>query len=171
MKIYIGTKIIQATPMSRGEYNVYRDWVLPTNEDGGDEGYLVEYLDGGKANDSRHAGDISWSPKAQFDAAYREMSGLTFGLALEALKKGAKITRAGWNGKGMWVTLSGVANINTSVPAKKLWNPHNQEFARQNGGAAEVQPCFTMKTAQNTIQMGWTASQSDMLAEDWMILE
>ena len=73
MKTYIGTKIINAKPMSRGEYNVYRDWVLPTNEDGGDEGYLVEYLDGGKPNDDRHAGYISWSPKAQFEAAYLEI--------------------------------------------------------------------------------------------------
>lgn len=46
--------------------------MLPTNEDGGDEGYLVEYLDGGKPNDDRHAGYISWSPKAQFEAAYCE---------------------------------------------------------------------------------------------------
>lgn len=77
MKTYIGTKIINATPMSRGEYNVYRDWVLPTNEDGGDEGYLVEYLDGGKPNDDRHAGYISWSPKAQFDVAYIEIGDVT----------------------------------------------------------------------------------------------
>lgn len=70
MKTYIGTKIINATPMNRADYNTYRDWVLPTNEDGGDEGYLVEYMDGGKPNDSRHDGYISWSPAAQFDAAY-----------------------------------------------------------------------------------------------------
>lgn len=171
MKTYIGTKIIQATPMNRADYNEYRGWPLPENENGADEGYLVEYTDGGKGNDSRHYGYISWSPKAQFEGAYREAYCLTFGLALEMLKKGSKIARAGWNGKGMWVTLSGVANINTSVPAEKLWNPHNAEFARQNGGAAEVQPCFTMKTAQNTIQMGWTASQSDMLAEDWVVVE
>lgn len=70
MKTYIGTKIIQARPMSRVDYNAYRNWVLPDNEEGADAGYLVEYLDGGKANDSRHAGYISWSPQAQFDAAY-----------------------------------------------------------------------------------------------------
>ena len=70
MKTYIGTKIINATPMNRADYNEYRNWNLPENEDGSDEGYLVEYTDGGKPNDSRHAGYISWSPKAQFDAAY-----------------------------------------------------------------------------------------------------
>jgi hypothetical protein len=69
---YIGTKVIQGWPMTRAAYNTYRGWALPENENGADEGYLVEYLDGGKPNDSRHAGYISWSPKAQFDAAYRE---------------------------------------------------------------------------------------------------
>ena len=100
MKTYIGTKIITAEPMTRAAYNEYRSWELPANEDGTDEGYLVEYTDGGKPNDSRHAGYISWSPKAQFEGAYRETSGLTFGLtfglALEMLKKGAKVARAGW---------------------------------------------------------------------------
>lgn len=70
MNTYTGTKLIQAKPMNRAEYNAYRDWNLPENEDGTDEGYLVEYLDGGKPNDSRHTGYISWSPKAQFEAAY-----------------------------------------------------------------------------------------------------
>ena len=70
MKTYTGTKIVTAKPMNRADYNKYRNWVLPDNEEGSDDGYLVEYTDGGKANDSRHAGYISWSPKAQFDAAY-----------------------------------------------------------------------------------------------------
>jgi len=73
MKTYIGTKIIKATPMNRLDYTSYRGWGLPEDEDGADEGYLVEYTDGGKANDQRHAGYISWSPKAQFDAAYLEI--------------------------------------------------------------------------------------------------
>jgi hypothetical protein len=70
VKTYIGTKMIDATPMTRAEYNEYRGWELPANEDGADEGYLVEYHDGGKGNDSRHAGYISWSPKEQFEKAY-----------------------------------------------------------------------------------------------------
>lgn len=73
MKTYTGTKLISAQPMTRAEYNTYRGWELPTNENGADEGYLVEYTDGGTPNDSRHAGYISWSPKAQFDKAYIEL--------------------------------------------------------------------------------------------------
>ena len=40
-KTYIGTKIIRALPMARQQYNDYRGWQLPDNEDGADDGYLV----------------------------------------------------------------------------------------------------------------------------------
>ena len=60
MKKYEGKKQILATPMSRLEYNEYRGWQLPENENGSDEGFLVEYIDGGEANHPDHAGYISW---------------------------------------------------------------------------------------------------------------
>ena len=72
MKKYIGTKQVQAKPMDRYDYNEYRGWKLPEDEDPSDEGYLVEYLDGGEPNHSNHDGYISWSPKEQFDNAYKE---------------------------------------------------------------------------------------------------
>ena len=43
--VYEGTKLVQATPMNRLEYNQYRGWDLPAYENGADEGFLVEYLD------------------------------------------------------------------------------------------------------------------------------
>jgi hypothetical protein len=91
---YIGVKRIQGWPMTRAAYNYYRGWPLPENEDGADNGYLVEYLDGGKANDPRHTGYISWSPDEQFLAAYRRCDAMPFGLALEALKRGDRVARA-----------------------------------------------------------------------------
>jgi len=168
MKRYIGTKVIQARPMDRRTYNVYRGWELPSNENGADEGYLVEYLDGGKPNDARHKGYISWSPKEQFDAAYRETEGLTFGLALEALKAGKRVARSGWNGKGMWLSLSSESTFD--CPADRFWSPHNRAHAEEQGGTAKVLPSVTMKTATGEILMGWLASQTDMLAEDWAIV-
>lgn len=72
MHTYIGTKMVLATPMTRGEYNAYRQWVLPLNEEGTDEGYLVEYLDGPMNHDA-HNGYISWSPKKKFDEAYTDL--------------------------------------------------------------------------------------------------
>lgn len=93
--------------------------------------------------------------------------GLTFGAALELAKKGKRIARAGWNGKGMWVTYS---PGHTALPAANFWAAANKEFAYQRGGACEVLPCMTMKTADHKILMGWLASQSDMLAADWEVV-
>lgn len=73
MKTYIGTKLLNATPMTRDAYNAYRDWTTPSDEDGGDPGYLVEYLDGGSGNHSKHAGYISWSPKDVFERSYVDL--------------------------------------------------------------------------------------------------
>ena len=163
----IGVKLINAIPMSRAEYNDLRGWVLPSDENGEDAGYLVEYLDGGKANHPNFVGYISWSPADVFEKAYRKTNGLTFGLAIEALKLGKKVARAGWNGKGMWLSYSPGA---PALPYDKFWSKANCEYAYENGGSAEVLPCITMKTATGEILMGWLASQTDMLADDWMIV-
>lgn len=72
MKRYVGTKFLKAKPMTRGEYNAYRGWTLPADEDSADAGYLVEYEDGGKANDARHAGYISWAPADVFERTYSQ---------------------------------------------------------------------------------------------------
>lgn len=71
MKLYIGTKQLKARPMTRGEYNDYRGLAISPDDDASDEGYLVEYLDGGKPNHPDHSGYISWSPKDVFERAYR----------------------------------------------------------------------------------------------------
>lgn len=71
--LYEGTKRLLAKPMTRGEYNEYRGWATPEGEDPQDAGYLVEYQDGGKANDSRHTGYISWSPKDVFERSYQKV--------------------------------------------------------------------------------------------------
>lgn len=67
---YVGTKVIHAVAMSRQAYNDYRGWQLPADENGEDNGYLVEYADGGQPNVPGHAGYISWSPAEVFEKAY-----------------------------------------------------------------------------------------------------
>lgn len=71
--LYEGTKRVHAKPMNRGEYNSYRGWEVPADENPADDGYLVEDADGGRGNDSRHAGYISWSPKDVFERSYKEL--------------------------------------------------------------------------------------------------
>ena len=162
MKKYIGTKIIHATPMNKGKYNEYRGWEHPPNEDPAEDGFLVEYQDGGKANDPRHKGYISWSPYDAFDKAYRPMRSLTFGLAVEAVKNGLKVARDGWNGKGMFIFL---------VPGSQFTvnrAPLNTIYPK--GTLIDYRAHLDMKTAEGSI-VPWIASQTDVLAEDWKIVE
>ena len=95
------------------------------------------------------------------------MGNLKFGEALEAVKAGRRAARDGWNGKGMWIAYSPGA---VHLPAEKFWSGQNQQHALRQGGKCDVLPCLTMKTATGAILMGWLASQSDMLAEDWEVL-
>lgn len=95
---------------------------------------------------------------------------MDFGDALRALKVGKRIARAGWNGKDMWLALSGPLE-GRRIPAESFWSKRNAEYAAQTiDGSANVLPCITMKTADGSILMGWLASQTDMLAEDWVVL-
>lgn len=100
------------------------------------------------------------------------MKGLKFGDALEALKQGKRVAREGWNGKGMWLSLSGPLG-GRLVHSEAFWSKNNAEYAAKQdkyNGHAVVLPSITMKTATGEILMGWLASQTDMLAEDWEIL-
>jgi hypothetical protein len=67
---FLGKKQVLAKPMTRKEYNDYRGWQLPKEENGEDEGMLVEYVDGGTKNHEAHEGYISWSPKEVFENSY-----------------------------------------------------------------------------------------------------
>jgi hypothetical protein len=103
---------------------------------------------------------------------FDKLARLTFGDAIEALKAGRKVARSGWNGKGMWLSLSvgvGLAQAR-SIPAESFWSENNRKYAEDNGGFATVLPCITMKTATGEILMGWLASQSDMLSNDWEVV-
>ncbi len=162
MKTYIGTKIIQAMPMTRLAYNEMRGWTVPADENPNDAGYLVEYQDGGKPNVRGFAGYVSWSPAEQFEKAYRPTTGLTFGQAIEALKAGKKVARIGWNGSGQFVYL---------VPAASY--PAQTGIAKAYFGADAMVPYrayLALKTAQGDVAT-WAPSCSDALAEDWIIVE
>ena len=74
---YVGTKFLLAKPMTRGDYNLLRGWTVPADENPADEGYLVEYEDGGQRNHPDYVGYISWSPKGVFERAYKPVNGET----------------------------------------------------------------------------------------------
>jgi len=168
MKKYLGVKEIIARPMTRKEYNDYRGWTLPEDEDGNDKGFLVEYLDGGASNHPNHNGYISWSPDEVFKREYRPIVGMTFGLAIEALKQGKRIARQGWNGKGMFLFLL-PAGI---VPTKVINDPALRDVIESEVGGETFEALGTIRmfTADKKVLTGWLASQTDMLSDDWMIV-
>lgn len=162
MQTFIGTKLVRMKPMTRAEYNDFRGWTLPADENGDDEGYLVEYLDGGKPNTPHFAGYVSWSPKAPADAAYRPTSGMSFGLAIEALKKGKRVARAGWNGAGQFVYLVPPASYPVQTGAAKTY------FGE--GSMVPYNAYMAIKTVNDTVST-WVPSVNDCLADDWHIVE
>ncbi len=93
---------------------------------------------------------------------------MKFGEAITLLNAGHPVTRQGWNGKGMFLVKAG----GYSVPAEEA-RPNGiitKEFLKGRGLThLQILPHIDMWTAQNTYLAGWLASQSDMLADDWMI--
>lgn len=160
-------KEVHALPMTRGVYNKVRGWIIPENEEPADEGYLVVYSCG--TSDEY----VSWSPKHVFDYGYHPLDtcgvsghaplkteNLTFGEALELLKKGYRVARAGWNGKGMYLINIGGGYVNhPSV---------------ERGVEVESLPFIAMWTVnasgRKALLNGWAPSQTDMLSSDWVWL-
>lgn len=85
---------------------------------------------------------------------------MDFGSALAAVRSGLRAARAGWNGEGMYIFLAEVVEFNTEADLS--------EFAEQT---VEVADLLVLRTARKTLQPGWLATQSDILAEDWYILD
>lgn len=89
------------------------------------------------------------------DKIEKKVDGLTFGDAIHYMKNGSKMARPGWNGKGMFLYL---VDCKLPEPNPKI-NCDYVEF--------DISRFIVMKTADNAL-IPWLASQTDMLAEDWM---
>ena len=159
MKTYIGTKIVQAEPAKRYWLEDGEKIFTAGNEKMAaemlsvatacEDGYKVIYKDGYE----------SWSPKEVFEEAYRPANGINFGLAIEAAKQGKKISRRGWNGRGQYVELA--TSISYKNAGHEIINPEHEAIG--NAALAFV--------GTSGVQLGWLASQADMLADDWYIVE
>ena len=84
---------------------------------------------------------------------------MDFGLALKALKEGYKVSRNGWNGKGQYLELA--TNVSYKNPQGKIINADHSTMG--NKAIAFV--------GTSGVQLGWLASQADMLSEDWYVVE
>lgn len=84
---------------------------------------------------------------------------LNFGDALAAIKAGSRCARKGWNGKGQYIELA--RNISYVTSDNKVVNAMHKNIG----------DCAIAFVGTSGTQLGWLASQADMLAEDWFILE
>ena len=90
----------------------------------------------------------------------------SFGQAVESLKRGCKVARKGWNGKGMFLWLKPYS----TVKAEWCHDPKLKAIIEKNGGEMEAVGTICMKTADNKIMSGWVASQTDVLSNDWILV-
>ncbi len=123
----------------------------------------------GKAGEGFTRGDMEtcFVAGAQSMEALQEGCEGTFGQAVGSLKRGFKVARTGWNGKGMWLWLK----QETMVKSEWCHDMALKAIADQNGGEIHALGTICMKTADNKILTGWLASQTDMLSEDWVLVD
>lgn len=113
---------------------------------------------------------------------------INFGQAIEAAKQGKRVARAGWNGKNMFVFQRPADELSAEMIVSKVKSlPYSvknyyksmfawtQDEATDGNGPDKTLVKFTaylcMKAADGSIVNGWLASQTDILAEDWTILD
>ena len=92
---------------------------------------------------------------------------MDIGYAIKALKDGHKVAREGWNGKGAYLWMK----LPTVVKSEWCKDPMLKDIADENGGGIEVLGTICMKTADNKVLTGWLASQTDLLSNDWKIVD
>ena len=128
---------------------------------GADVAYFVKGWEYARGCKIEHTCAIEYGVECIEEEAYHCIDdGLTFGEAIQLMKKGAKIARKGWNGKGQYVQLATGISYKT-VNGGDIVNCEHEAIG--NKAIAFI--------GTSGVQMGWLASQADMLAEDWYVVE
>lgn len=96
-----------------------------------------------------------------------------FDQAIREVKAGKSIQRAGWNGKGMFVFIQNgsFSGANPAEVQGNILGVSSHLFDYGDTGTATRMPCLCLRAANGETVVGWLASQTDMLAEDWSVVE
>ena len=93
---------------------------------------------------------------------------MNFGEAIDAMKSGKKVQRNGWNGKGMWC----IYNPGSKGETRAMFE--GSVYKNHGVDECEILPHFDMYTVnaegRRAMLPGWLASQSDMNANDWQVV-
>ena len=153
---YIRVNHVDAEPMAFGEFKAKfpKSGGANIERDPADKGYVITYRKG-EPNEY-----VSWCPKAQFEAAgISADNGLPFGYAMiQCLYFGKKIRRKNWNGIDQYIEYRCV-------------NIKYGEEDRNVNSFAFVFHGKNIHTGETNVQVGWLASQADLAASDWVIVE
>lgn len=95
---------------------------------------------------------------------------MRFGEAIECARRGRKIAREGWNGKGMYVYMTKGRLMPADEWVTRMPSQELTEVEKEKGNV-NIMPHLDMKSAQDTRIIGWSASQTDMLAFDWYVVD
>jgi hypothetical protein len=96
----------------------------------------------------------------------RNKKDLDFGAALQVLKNGGKVSRSGWNGKGLWLELQQPdANSKMTLPYLYLNYPGGNVPSDRPGCVVTAASAYP-----EGARVPWLASQTDMLADDWEVI-
>jgi len=165
MEQYLGIKLVNAEPKRKlisaeaSRKGIFKEY---------QEGYKVIYEDGYE----------SWSPKDTFEKAYRKINGLTFGLAIEALKLGECVARKGWPESYEFVTKQIPTVISDTIVPKMTSLSDNTKEAldkifkdeHKQLDAIYYNDQLILFKDSNLVD-SYVATTEDILAEDWVILD
>ena len=115
-----------------------------------------------------HEGYIPWSHEDVFNNSYKASGEMSFGMAIEAAKRGYKVARKGWHGKGMWV----IYNPGSKGETHAMFE--GSVYKNHGVDECDILPHFDMYTVnasgRRAMLPGWLASQSDIDSNDWEII-
>ena len=119
---------------------------------------------------SRRCLDRLASRSGDAETPNKHMMPRDIGYAVAALKAGKRVARDGWNGKGMFLFLLPASD---GIPTKVIHDPALRAMIESElgGETFDALGSVRMFTADKKVITGWLASQSDLLAEDWEILD
>lgn len=96
---------------------------------------------------------------------------MNFGDAISALKQGKRVAREGWNGKGMFIYLNYGSKEIPVNEGELVDGIKSDLFYEGDKDTVTRLPNINMKSASGSTVTGWLASQTDMLSEDWVVLD
>lgn len=151
MDMYIGSRVVKAKRMTRLEYNQLRKWDLPEDEDGSDEGFLIEH---GQDIGKQVVTHVGWLPEDLFRAEFRSTCcGLPFSDALKLIMQGHPVSRAAW-GPATKMTFIFLASA---------------EAIKANLDQPEEVPLLAKWNGEGDTELGWIPKSEDIFTRDWVV--